>query len=141
MTTAAVLYHSRSATTWQLGEEIGEHLRTRGVEAWVVSVADCEPEVVEGYDVVLLGCWTSGWLVVRQHPEEPWVRFARRLPDLSGKRVGLFTTYKIATGSMFSRMRRELAGKVGPIDVELRSRDGHLSDDGKRALDRLVGGA
>ena len=135
---AAVLYHSRSGTTWQLAEEVGAHLRTRGMEAWVVSVADCDPPAVGAYDIVLLGCWTSGWLIVRQHPEEPWVRFVRALPDLSTKRVGLFTTYKIATGSMFSRMRRELAGKVGSIDVELTSRDGHLSDTGMRALDRFV---
>jgi hypothetical protein len=36
-------------------------------------------------------------------------------------------------------MRAELAGKAGDISLELKSRDGRLTDDGRRALDRFVG--
>lgn len=66
--------------------------------------------------------------------------FARRMPRVEGARTALFTTYTLVTGSMFSRMRGHLAGKVGPIELELKSRDGHLDDRHRRALQRMAAG-
>jgi flavodoxin len=139
MPTAVVVYRSATGTTRHLAEEIGTHLGSRGVTTSVQSVGDADPADLAGVDIVLLGCWTSGLLVVAQHPDEPWVAFVRDLPALPHARVGLFTTYKLATGSMFAKMRAALAGKADRIDVELKSRNGHLSDAGRAALDRFLG--
>lgn len=57
---------------------------------------------------------------------------------LEHPRVGLFTTYKLVTGSMFPRMREKLAPKGPRVELELKSRNGHLSSTGKAALDRFV---
>jgi flavodoxin len=141
MPTAAVIYRSHTGTTRRLAEEIGAHLESRGVAVTVQSVGDCDPASLAGTDLVLLGCWTSGLFVVAQHPDEPWMAFVRELPALVRARVGLFTTYKLATGSMFARMRTALGGKADRIDLELKSRDGHLSDAGRQALDRFQGTA
>ena len=138
MTTAAIVYHSRTGTTRQFAEEIGDYLAEIGVETRVESVQDCDAASLAGTDLLLLGCWTSGLFVVLQHPEESWVEFARRLPRVDHARTALFTTYTLATGSMFRRMRGHLAGKVGPIELELKSRDGHLQDGHRRALQRLA---
>jgi len=141
MPTAAVIYRSHSGTTRRLAEEIGAHLESRGFTATVQSVGDAEPAAIAGADVVLLGCWTSGLFVVAQHPDEPWLAFVRDLPSMGPGRVGLFTTYKLRTGSMFARMRTALAGKADRIDLELKERNGHLSDAGRVALDRFLGTA
>ncbi len=141
MPTAAIVYRSATGTTRRLAEEIGAHLESRGRATTVQSVGDADPASLAGADLVLLGCWTSGLLVVAQHPDEPWMAFVREVPTLGRARVGLFTTYKLATGSMFPRMRRALAGKAERVDLELKSRDGHLSDAGRAALDRLLGAA
>ena len=141
MATAIVVYRSATGTTRRYAEEIAGHLGARGLTASTVSVGECDPLSLAGADVALLGCWTSGYFVVGQHPDEPWLAFVRELPALDGVRVGLFTTYKLATGSMFSRMREALGTRVGRIDLELKSRDGHLSDAGRAALDRFVGAA
>jgi flavodoxin len=137
--TAAIVYRSATGTTRGLAEEIGAHLASRGLDVAVNSVGECDPTSLAGADIVLLGCWTSGYLVVGQHPDEPWLAFVRDLPALGGSRVGLFTTYKLATGSMFRRMRAALGSRVGPVDLELKSRDRHLSHEGRAALDRLIG--
>jgi flavodoxin len=137
--TAFVVYRSATGTTRRLAEEIGAHLASRGLTTTVQSVGEADPASLAGADVVLLGCWTSGLFVVAQHPDEPWMAFVRVLPPLGGSRVGLFTTYKLATGSMFARMRAALGSRVGRVDLELKSRDGHLSEAGRQALDRLVG--
>ena len=139
MATASVVYRSHTGTTRRLAEEIAGHLRTRGVDATAVSVGEVDAPSLADVDFVLLGCWTNGFFVVAQHPDEPWLAFARDLPTLDHPRVGLFTTYKLVTGSMFARMRAALAGKVARADFELKSRSGHLSAEGRQALDRFVG--
>jgi flavodoxin len=139
VSTAAVVYRSATGTTRRLATEIGAHLESRGAVTTVQSVGDCDPASLAGVDLVLLGCWTSGLFVVAQHPDEPWMAFVRDLPTLGRARVGLFTTYKLATGSMFPRMRAALAGKADRVDLELKSRDGLLSDAGRQALDRFLG--
>jgi flavodoxin len=136
---AAIVYRSRTGTTGRFAEEIGAHLRTLGVETSVASVGDADRTAVAAADVVLLGCWTDGLIVVGQHPDQPWIDFARALPDLSGKKLGLFTTYKVLTGSMFGRMRRELTGRVDAAGLELKSRDGSLSEEHRTALARFIG--
>ncbi|HEX2753957.1 MAG TPA: flavodoxin domain-containing protein [Candidatus Limnocylindrales bacterium] len=139
MSTASIVYRSRTGTTRQLAEEIASHLRTRGVEASVMSVGDCDIQSLAEVDFLLLGCWTGGLFVIAQHPDEPWLAFARDLPGLARPRVGLFTTYKLVTGSMFARMRAALEGKISRFDLELKSRNGHLTSAGRLALDQFVG--
>ncbi|HEY3335303.1 MAG TPA: flavodoxin domain-containing protein [Candidatus Limnocylindrales bacterium] len=139
MTTAAVVYRSATGTTRQLAEEIGAHLRAKGVDATVRSVGDADPAALATADLVLLGCWTSGLFVIAQHPDEPWLAFVRDLPPLPNARVGLFTTYKLVTGSMFPRMRAALGGRTPHVDLELKVRGAHLTDAGRAALDRFAG--
>jgi flavodoxin len=141
VTTAVIVYRSATGTTRRFAEEIGAYIESRGVEVAVQSVGECDPTTASSADIVLLGCWTSGLLVVGQHPDEPWLAFVRELPALGRARVGLFTTYKLATGSMFRRMRSALGAKAGEVGLELRSRDGHLTPDGRAALGRLVAAA
>jgi flavodoxin len=139
MATAAVVYRSATGTTRRFAEEIGAYLESRGITTTVLSVGDCDAASLADVDVVLLGCWTSGLFIVAQHPDEPWLAFARDLPPLGHARVGLFTTYKLATGSMFTRMRAALTGTGAQVGLELKSRDGHLAEAGRRALDGFIG--
>jgi flavodoxin len=141
MRTAAIVYSSRTGTTRRFAEEIGAHLRARGIQVVVASVVDADPRELATVDFVLLGCWTNGLMVALQHPDQPWISFVREMPPLDGPRVGLFATYKVLAGSMFARMRAELAERASPVLVELKSRNGRLSDANREALDRFVGGA
>lgn len=141
MKRAVIVYQSRTGTTQQLAEEIGTFLATRGIDPTVASVDGFDPQTLGEVDFLLLGCWTDGLMVVLQHPDERWVAFARRLPVLANARVGLFTTYKVATGTMFAKMREPLAGRIAAPGLELRSRTGHLSDPDRWAIDRFIAGA
>ncbi len=138
MATAAIVYRSRTGITRRFAEEIGAFLGARGIEAQVTSVGECDMASLASVDYLLLGCWTNGLMVVLQHPDQPWIDFARDLPTLPGPRVGLFTTYKLLTGSMFSEMRKHVVGKVPAIDLELKSRSGHLSEAHKGVLESFI---
>jgi flavodoxin len=138
MPKAAVVYHSRSGTTRALAEEIAACFTDRKIETRVLPIWECTDQALAGLDYLLLGCWTHGLMIILQHPEQPWVDFAHRLPPLAVPRVGLFTTYKLATGSMFRKMRKHLQGKIGAVGLELKSRNGQLSGRQRQALERFI---
>ena len=135
MTTAMVVWESVTGVTERFAEEIASYLKVRGLDASSISIADCDERTLDRYDLVLFGCWTSGLLVIGQHPDKEWVEFVGKIPGLRHPRVALFTTYKVATGSMFRRMRRALEPLGARVELELKSRDGRLSDEGRKRLD------
>ncbi len=141
MRRAVIVYRSRTGTTRRLAEEIGRFLASRDIEPRVVSVGDCDVHALRDVDFLLLGCWTSGLMIVRQHPDQPWVDFARAIPAMTGPKVGLFTTYKLATGSMFARMANHLADRLPAPRLELKSRSGGLTVANRRALEQFIAGA
>jgi flavodoxin len=138
MSKAVVVYRSHSGVTRRYAEEIGAYLRSKGIEASVVSVGECPMDELADADFLLLGCWTSGLMVVLQHPDTPWLAFARDMPALARPRVSLFTTYKLATGSQFPKMRAALRGKSPEPSLELKSRNGRLSERDRHAIDAFI---
>jgi flavodoxin len=135
---AIVVYRSHSGVTRRYGEEIGAFLTARDIAAQVVSVGECDMTTLADADYLLLGCWTSGLFVIRQHPDEPWLAFAREMPATPAPKVALFTTYQLRTGSQFPKMRAALAGKTASPRLELKSRDGHLSAADERSLEQFL---
>ncbi len=146
MSSALVVYRSHTGVTRRYGEEIAAHLKSRGLDAKVVSVGECDMTALADVDFLFLGCWTSGMFVVMQHPDGPWMSFVRDMPVVRGTapngtgkpKVALFTTYQLRTGSQFPKMRAALAGKVASPALELKSRNGALSDKDRRSLDEFV---
>jgi flavodoxin len=136
MPDAIIIYQSKTGITKRFAEEIASYLNEKGIQSKYLSVNDCSNGEAEKADIVLLGCWTAGFMLLFQHPDRTWIRFAKQLPNMKPKKTALFTTYKIATGSMFKSMRKHLADK-GNFSVELKSRNGKLTDQNKDILDKL----
>ena len=138
MKKAAIIYHSKTGTTMKYAEQIGEYLRSKGIEAEVASTVMFRPEMLAEADYIFLGCWTSGLFFVLQKPEQAWVKFAARLEGNPEAKVALFTTYKILTGSMFGNMAKHLNGKFAPPELELKSRSSDLTLQNKQAIDAFI---
>jgi flavodoxin len=142
MKKAVVVYRSHSGVTRRYGEAIAAFLTAKGLAAQVVSVGECDMATIADADYLFLGCWTSGLFVVHQHPDEPWLAFVRDMPALptapTGPKVALFTTYKLRTGSQFSKMRAALAGKTAQPQLQLQSRSGALSTTDGQALGHFI---
>lgn len=138
MKKAVVIYQSKTGTTKKFAEAISAYAAGKGIEVKTLSIAEYSGGIAEKADYVLLGCWTSGFLLFfLQHPDAPWKQFAAGLPALPGK-VALFTTYKVATGSMFSSMKKQLGLNPANPVVELRSRNGSISEEHRIALDAFL---
>jgi flavodoxin len=138
METALIIYQSIKGTTRRLGNEIGRLLSERGIQSQTLSIEECQNGELYSADYLFLGCWTQGWMVVNQHPDSPWKKWAQSIEIPRGPKVALFTTYKLATGSMFQRMRRHLNGSGPGARLEIKSRDGRLSDAQARQIHQFI---
>lgn len=90
------------------------------------------------YDFIFLGCWTKGLMIVNQHPEKEWSRLVSSMRIPENARIALFATYKIATGSMFSRMRKALNGTSTRREPEIKSRTGKLTAHDKKSIENII---
>jgi len=135
---ASIIYNSKHGTTKAYAEEIGKFLEENSIENRVESIDGYDSDYLKSADYVLLGCWTSGLYFFAQHPDRVWKHFARSLPELKNKKIGLFTTYKLATGSMFRKMETHLYEKIGGSQLYLKSRSGVLTADNQNDLKRFL---
>lgn len=133
-----ITYLSKTGITKKYAEEINKYLSEKGIKTAVISIEDFDPILFKDVEGVLFGCWTHGLMILLQHPDKPWVKFAKSLPDLKDKKVGMFTTYKLATGSMFKKMCKHLDGKISENHLELKSKKGKLSENDKILLDNFI---
>lgn len=136
--TATIIYHSKRGTTQKFAAEIAFYLKTKGIETKVTSVAKFKAGDIENADYIFFGCWTSGLLFILQHPEKEWVEFANKLPQNLLAKIGLFTTYKVRTGSMFSNMKKHLKSKIQEATLLLQSRNGELNEFNKNLIDKFI---
>lgn len=135
---ATIVYYSHKGKTARYGREMAFHLYQMGVSVSFCSTADFKPEMLHNCDLLLLGCWTSGFFVINQKPHEAWVDFAKTLPAQLPAHLLLFTTYKYCTGSMFRNMRKHLNLNHVTYQSTLKSRFGLLTPEDKATLEALV---
>lgn len=135
MKTAIIVYSSKGGTTKYFAHYIAEYISKKDIKATTKSIYDIKPEEIANYDYVLLGCWTHGLFIAFQHPNRDWVNWAKKLPDLSTKKVALFTTYKLATGSMFHAMRKRLTLSKEPVLIQAKGEE--LNTEHEELLNKL----
>jgi len=138
MKQALIIYQSKTGTTKKYGFAIRDYLQSLDIEAKAIPVQNYTADELENADYVFLGCWTSGLFVLLQHPDKVWNEFAQKLPDLSAKKVVLFTTYKLLIGSMFRNMEKQISGKMKNIELTLKAKNTTLSEKDKSQLKGLI---
>ncbi len=136
MKKAVVIFQSKTGITEKFGKEISNYINNKGIVSNAIPVSEYKTGMADEADYVLLGCWTAGFMLLFQHPDQLWKQFAKQLPQLNGKKIALFTTYKIATGSMFKSMRKYLGNNA--VMIELKSRKGDLTPECANTLDQFL---
>lgn len=139
MKKAVIVHQSKTGTTQAFAEALANRFAARGIATLVRSAAEATARDLSDADYVLFGCWTSGLLIAFQHPERAWVEFAKGLSRIPAKKVGLFTTYKVATGGMFKKMSAHLSDKAVAPTLTLKARGKQLAPEHERAVDAWIG--
>jgi flavodoxin len=128
MNKALIIYHSKTGTTRKMGQEIARICKESDIESKVIPIDAFTKKDLAKVDFLFLGCWTHGHLVFNQHPEKEWVEFADKLPEIRNKKIVLFTTYKVATGSMFRKMKAHLKCDSTSVKLKLKSRNSRIKE-------------
>ena len=134
MKKVAIIYNSKTGTTKNYSEEMGNFLREKNNDVTVLPIQDYCDDIIKEVDYLLLGSWTNGLMFFYQHPDKKWTDFISKLPDPIKPRIALFTTYRILTGSMLKKMQNQIEGWTETCFNTFKSRNGHLSEADKIAL-------
>jgi flavodoxin I len=110
----AIVFDTRTGVTAAVAERMAESIRAAGHECSVENVSRADPRAVARAGAVVLGCWTKGWFVIRQHPSDGVVAFIDKL-SLGGRPVAVFATYKLAVGSTVTQMARAVEAAGGQV--------------------------
>ena len=138
MKKAIIIYNSHTGITKKYAEAINSLIKEKKIDVSLMSISDVEKNLPLDVDYLMLGSWTSGLFFFGQHPDKKWMNFAKELPKINVPNIALFTTYKLATGSMFRNMKKNLDIPAENIKIELKSRNGKLSDFDKTQLDSFL---
>ena len=99
----AIVFDTHTGITAAAAEKMAEVVRAAGHECTTASSWNAHPREVARADAVVIGCWTKGWFVIRQHPSEGALAFVEKL-TLSGKPVAVYATYRLAVGSTATQL-------------------------------------
>ncbi len=99
----AIVFDTHTGITAGAAEKMGEVVRAAGHECTVENVSNADPRKVGTAGAIVLGAWTKGWFIIKQHPSEPALTFIEKL-TLNGKPTAVFATYKLAVGSTLRQL-------------------------------------
>lgn len=114
------------------------YLWSKGVSVSLSAISDYDVSRLSETDLLLSGCWTSGWFVVGQHPHKDWVEKTKRMKGINSDKVLFFTTYKFRTGSMFKLMKKAIGIKRNTPTYTIKSKTGRLTNEDKTVLDNFI---
>ncbi len=109
-----VLYHSRYGHTQAAAERVAQAVRALNHQATVVSVTQVRAADVEKADVLFVGTWVQGFILLGVKPAgaDLWVP---SLPSLKGKPVGIFCTYLFHPYSSLHKLAAMLEARGAAI--------------------------
>ncbi len=101
MTRAVVIYESRTGNTARAAAFIAEAARAAGAEVSVFPIQDIGLKDLAEADVVFLGTWVDGLIVVGHRPGGKGK--LRKMPVIDGKRAAIFMSYAVHAGKALDR--------------------------------------
>lgn len=110
---AVIIYNSLTGTTRKAAHRIASELKALRVEATPVAIDDVDDATVADADLVIVGTWTDGIIVVGQKPAGR--KKLRGLPSLSGKKAVVYCTYAVDPGQTLSKLVAEVEAKGAEV--------------------------
>lgn len=134
---AIVIYESLTGNTRSAAELIAGRLGASGVATTACPITNIDYQVLSEADLVVVGSWVDGLLVVGQRPG----RLSRieKMPALAGKRAVVFLTYAIDPGHALQKLSDAVtrlgADVLGGITIRRDRLDRGTAD----LVDRILG--
>ncbi len=133
----SIPYCTKTGITKQAAENIAALLKEKGHNCTVTTVEDADVDKIAAADLIITGCWTAGLFFILGHPVGPWKEFVSKLPDLKGKSVAVYCTYKLRIGPMLKKMTGLINSKNGEVQGQFSFRGPDPDDDFRKFADTL----
>lgn len=133
---AVIIYNSLTGTTRKAAHRIASELRALRIEATPVPIAEVDEATVADVDLVIVGTWTDGVVVLGQKPAGR--KKLRGLPSLAGKRAVVFCTYAVDPGQTLDKLVAEVAAKGADVIGGFALARHDLNADVAEFVDRLT---
>jgi hypothetical protein len=133
---AVIIYESMTGTTRRAAHLIGDGFFDLRIGSQVVPTTGVSAEAVGTADLVVVGTWTDGALIVGQRPAK--AKRLRALPDLAGKRCLVYCTYAIDPGRTLAKLSKIVEDRGGDVLGGMTLRRDHLEADAAEFVDRAA---
>jgi hypothetical protein len=133
---AVIIYESMTGTTRRAAHLIADGFFEHRVGSQVYPAAGLTAEAVAHADLVVIGTWTDGALIVGQRPGK--ARRLRALPDLSGRRCVVYCTYAIHPGKTLHKLTAIVEELGGTVLGGMTLRRDRLEDDAADLVGRVM---
>jgi len=134
-----IVYDTHTGTTAGAAEKMAEVVRAAGHDCTVANVSNADTALA-GAKAVVLGAWTEGWFIIRQHPSEPMMRFLQDA-SLTGRQVAVFATYKLAVGSAVRQLADKAEAAGGKVTGMYKVKGPNVPDGFEAWVNSLDSGA
>ena len=124
---AVIIYESLTGTTQRAARLIGDGFYDHQIGTQLFPLATVDPAAVAAADVVIVGTWTDGLLIVGQKPAK--AKKLEQLPALAGKPCFVFCTYAIHPGKTLEKLSHIVTELGGNVLGGLTVRRDHVDDD------------
>jgi flavodoxin len=130
-----IIFDTHTGITAGAAEKMAEVVRAAGHDCTVANVSNAA-SAVNGAKAVVLGAWTKGWFIIRQHPSEPMMRWLEDA-SLSGRQVAVFATYKLAIGSTLRQLSDKAEAAGGKVTGMYKVKGPNVPDGFERWVSSL----
>ena len=124
---AVIIYESMTGTTRRAAHLIGDGFYDHRIGAQIFPTAGVTAEAIADADLVVIGTWTDGALVIGQRPAK--AKKLRNLPDLTGKRCLVYCTYAVHPGKTIEKLTALVEDLGGEVLGGMTFRRDHLAED------------
>ena len=125
---AVIIYESLTGTTQRAARLIGDGFFDHQIGTQLFPLATADPDAIAAADVVIVGTWTDGLLIVGQKPAKK-KKIQQQLPSLAGKPCFVFCTYAIHPGKTVEKLTKVLEQLGGNVLGGLTIRRDHVPED------------
>lgn len=106
MDKVAIVFWTGSGNTEAMAQAVEEGAKNAGAETVLNFVGDTSAAEVATFDKIILGCPAMGDESLEEYDFEPF--FEELLPDLAGKKVGIFGSYAWNEGDWIMNWKARL---------------------------------
>lgn len=133
---AVIIYNSLTGTTEKAAYRIASELRALRYDAEPVRIDDVDDATVAGADLVIVGTWTDGIILVGQKPAGR--KKLRDLPSLQGKKAVVYCTYAVDPGHTLDKLVELVEAKGAEVIGGYALVRHNLAADVAEFVDRLT---